>query len=134
MATSPPKGGIPQNASSYAAVIPLRNFYRDWHYASLKLTNSSSKKDSIMDRKKIDKAFLDSLTLESSMSEILELTETFKYDLIKAKRDSEKSGKYTVSCLFRVRQLLIDLEKLGSQFRKLSIAYEKDLEKKKKTK
>lgn len=87
-----------------------------------------------MDRKKIDKAFLDSLTLESSMSEILELTETFKFDLIKAKRDSEKSGKYTVSCLFRVRQLLIDLEKLGSQFRKLSIAYEKDLEKKKKDK
>jgi hypothetical protein len=87
-----------------------------------------------MDRKKIDKEFLDSLTLESSMSEILELTETFKYDLVKARRDSEKSGKYIVSCLFRVRQLLIDLEKLGSQFRKLSIAYEKDLERKKKPK
>ena len=87
-----------------------------------------------MDRKKMDKGFLDSLDLERSMDQILELTETFKYDLVKAKRDREKSGKYTVSCLFRVRQLLIDLEKLGSQFRKLSIAYEKDSEKKKKGK
>jgi hypothetical protein len=87
-----------------------------------------------MDRKKMDKSFLDSLTLESSINEILELAEAFKYDLVKAKRDSEKSGKYTVSCLFRVRQFLIDLEKVGSQFRKLSISYEKDLEKKKKNK
>jgi len=87
-----------------------------------------------MDRKKMDKGFLDSLHLETSINEILELTELFKFDLIKAKRDHEKSGKYTVSCLFRARQLLIDLEKLGSQFRKLSIAYEKDLEKKKKGK
>lgn len=85
-----------------------------------------------MDRKKMDKGFLDSLDLEKSMDEILELTEMFKYDLVKAKRDRDKSGKYTVSCLFRVRQLLIDLEKLGSQFRKLSIAYEKNLDKKKK--
>ena len=84
-----------------------------------------------MDRKKMDKGFLDSLDLEKSMDEILELTEMFKYDLVKAKRDRDKSGKYTVSCLFRVRQLLIDLEKLGSQFRKLSIAYEKASEKKK---
>ena len=81
-----------------------------------------------MIRKKIDKLFLKSLTLERAINEIFELTDTFKYDLIKAKRASEKSGKYTVSCLFRVRQLLIDLEKLGSQFRKLSIAYEKDLQ------
>jgi len=87
-----------------------------------------------MDKKKTDKSFLDSLTLESSINEILELAEAFKYDLVKVKRDSEKSGKYTVSCLFRVRQLLIDLEKVGSQFRKLSISYEKDLEKKKKNK
>gem|GEM_PF-1139113 len=95
---------------------------------------SQGTKDTMMNRKKMDKGFLDELDLEKSMDEILELTEVFKYDLVKAKRDHEKSGKYTVSCLFRVRQLLIDLEKLGSQFRKLSIAYEKDLEKKKKPK
>lgn len=85
-----------------------------------------------MDRKKMDREFLEALELKGSIDEIIELTEVIKFDLIKAKRDNEKSGKYTVSCLYRVRQLLIDLEKLGLQFRKLSIAYEKELEERKK--
>jgi hypothetical protein len=85
-----------------------------------------------MERKKMDKGFLESLDLSRSMEEIISLTESIKYDLVKAKKDKEKSGKYTVSCLLRVRLLLLDLEKLGGQFRKLSIAYEKDLEQKKK--
>lgn len=85
-----------------------------------------------MDRKKMDREFLESLELKGSIDEIIELTEVIKFDLIKAKRDNEKSRKYTVSCLYRVRQLLVDLEKLGLQFRKLSIAYEKKLEERKK--
>ena len=85
-----------------------------------------------MERKKMDKGFLGSLDLSPSMEEIISLTESVKYDLMKAKKDHEKSGKYTVSCLLRVRLLLLDLEKLGGQFRKLSIAYEKELEQKKK--
>ena len=63
----------------------------------------------------------------------MELTESVKYDLVKAEKEHQKSGKFTVSCLYRVRQLLVDLEKLGLQFRKLSIAYEKELEKKNET-
>ncbi|MGH2640045.1 MAG: hypothetical protein ACRDF4_12315 [Rhabdochlamydiaceae bacterium] len=85
-----------------------------------------------MERKKMDKGFLESLDLSQSMEEIISLTESIKYDLVKAKKDKEKSGKYTVSCLLRVRLLLLDLEKLGGQFRKLSITYEKELEQKKK--
>ncbi len=85
-----------------------------------------------MERKKMDKGFLESLDLSRSMEEIISLTESIKYDLVKAKKDKEKSGKYTVSCLLRVRLLLLDLEKLGGQFRKLSITYEKELEQKKK--
>lgn len=85
-----------------------------------------------MERKKIDKEFLESLDLPNSIEEIIAATELVKYDLVKAKKDKQKSGNYTISCLFRVRQLLIDLEKLGSQFRKLSIAYEKEVEQKKK--
>ena len=85
-----------------------------------------------MDKKKMDREFLEALELKGSIDEIIELTEVIKFDLIKAKRDNEKSGKYTVSCLYRVRQLLVDLEKLGLQFRKLSIAYEKELEERKK--
>lgn len=84
-----------------------------------------------MDRTKMDKEFLDSLDLKSAMDHIMELTESVKYDLVKAEKDHQKSGKYTMSCLYRVRQLLVDLEKLGLQFRKLSIAYEKELEEKK---
>lgn len=83
-----------------------------------------------MERKKMDKGFLESLDLSRSMEEIISLTESIKYDLVKAKKDKEKSGKYTVSCLLRVRLLLLDLEKLGGQFRKLSITYEKELEQK----
>jgi hypothetical protein len=85
-----------------------------------------------MERQKMDKDFLESLNLGHSMEEIVGLTESIKYDLVKAKKDQEKSGKYTISCLLRVRLLLLDLEKLGGQFRKLSIAYEKELEQKKK--
>jgi hypothetical protein len=85
-----------------------------------------------MDRKKMGREFLEALELKGSIDEIIELTEVIKFDLIKAKRDNEKSGKYTVSCLYRVRQLLVDLEKLGLQFRKLSIGYEKELEERKK--
>lgn len=85
-----------------------------------------------MERQKINKRVLGFLDLPHSMEEIISLTESIKYDLSKAKRDNEKSGKYTVSCLFRVRQLLVDLEKVGAQFRKLSITYEKELEQKKK--
>ena len=85
-----------------------------------------------MERKTIDKGFLESLDLLQSMEEVISLTELIKYDLVKAKKDKEKSGKYTISCLLRVRLSLVDLEKLGVQFRKLSIAYEKELEQKKK--
>jgi len=85
-----------------------------------------------MNRQKIDKGLLGSLDLPQSIEEIISLIESIKYDLSKAKKDNEKSGKYTVSCLFRVRQLLVDLEKHGAQFRRLSIAYEKELEQKKK--
>ncbi len=81
-----------------------------------------------MDKTKIDKEILTSLDLPDSIDKIIELTEMIKYDLMKAKKDSEKSGKFTISCLYRVRQLLVSFEKLGLQFRKLSIAYEKDLE------
>jgi len=84
-----------------------------------------------MDRTKMDKEFLDSLDLKSSMDQIMELTEAMKFDLVKAEKDHLKSGKFTMSCLYRVRQLLVDLEKLGLHFRKLSIAYEKELEEKK---
>lgn len=69
-----------------------------------------------MDRTKMDKKFLDSLDLKSSMDHIMELTESVKYDLVKAEKDHQKSGKFTMSCLYRVRQLLVDLEKLGLSF------------------
>jgi hypothetical protein len=126
--TSPPKGGIPQNALSYAPAIPFWGFYRSWPHASFNVKTTQGKKDSHMDKTKIDKEILTSLDLPDSIDKIIELTEMIKYDLMKAKKDSEKSGKFTISCLYRVRQLLVSFEKLGLQFRKLSIAYEKDLE------
>lgn len=83
-----------------------------------------------MDRTKKDEEFLDTSTLGDSIDELLELMELIKFDLIKAKNSNKSSGKYTMACLYRARQALVNLEKKGLQFRKISIQYEKENERK----
>ena len=63
LATSPPNGGISQNASSNAPAIPFWGFYRSWHHASLKVKNDSRKKGKLWTGQKWIKSFSTRSTL-----------------------------------------------------------------------
>jgi len=84
-----------------------------------------------MELEEINKAVHEELDVPQAIHLIRELQAMITQDLDKAEAVKEKTGKYSIAPLYRVRQTLVILEKLGLRYRKLSIELEKELKQEK---